>query len=127
MNLLKTWQVNQMNDNLSKEINAIQKQAAGMLENIRAVRGGDYEYLVRMMINLKNMILFFSLALHYSTLQKKTQDKLNEHFMNAFEQLLVLMKELSGIDAKDLTDVLMDAKNIDDAANRLIKRVIFKD
>lgn len=114
-----------MSKDLSKEINAIQEQAASMLENIRAIRGDDYEQLVRMMINLKNMILFFNVCLRHSTLQQKTQKSIDEKFMNAFENVLVLMYGISGIDANDLNSVLIDAQVIDDAANRLINQALF--
>lgn len=116
-----------MKEELQKEISEIQDQAANMLLNIRAVRGEEYEQLVRVLINLKNMIMFFGITLRHSTIKVSAQDKLDHHFMVAFENILMLMKELTGIDAKDLTDVLVDAKNIDDATNRLLRYAIFKD
>lgn len=116
-----------MSDELSKNIDAIQEQASSMLENIRAIRGEDYAHLVQMIINLKNMTLFFSICLHYSKLQKESQKQLDKQFMNSFENMLDLMQELTGIDTKELKNIITDAKAIDDAANRLLQHAIFRD
>lgn len=116
-----------MSDELSKNIDAIQEQASSMLENIRACRGENYAHLVQMIINLKNMTLFFEISLQFSTTNKETQKQLNKHFINSFENLLLLMQELTGIETKELKNIVIDAQNIDATAHRLLRHAIFRD